>query len=99
MMGRATARNMQSFLTKINLEKLVHLLVLLKRNLLTMHGHVNVKKPRQASETVKELYRFTQFLGLNRPDEFRFDSTSFGTDAHWSINNGYKNGREKMLTV
>jgi hypothetical protein len=32
MMGRGTARYVQSFLTKINLEKLVHLLVLLKRN-------------------------------------------------------------------
>ena len=30
MMGRGTARNMWSFLTKINLEKLVRLLVLLK---------------------------------------------------------------------
>jgi hypothetical protein len=64
-----------------------------------MHGHMNVKKPRQTSETVKELYRFKQFLDLNRPDAFRFDLTSFGTDAHWSINRGYKSSREKMLTV
>jgi len=34
MMGRGTARNMYSFLTKINFEKLVRLLVLLKRNLI-----------------------------------------------------------------
>ena len=31
MMGRGTARNMYSFLTKINLDKLVRLLVLLKK--------------------------------------------------------------------
>jgi hypothetical protein len=34
MMGRGTARNMYSFWTKINLEKLVRLLVLLKRKYL-----------------------------------------------------------------
>jgi hypothetical protein len=37
MMGRGTARNIQSFLKKINLEKLVPLLVLLKRNLYALY--------------------------------------------------------------
>jgi hypothetical protein len=45
MMGRGTARNMYSFLTKINLEKLVRLLVLLKRNVTMQHGHMDVTPP------------------------------------------------------
>jgi hypothetical protein len=44
MMGRGTARNRYYFLTKLNLEKLVHLLVLFKKKFVTMHGHMNVKK-------------------------------------------------------
>jgi len=46
MMGRGTARNMQSFLTKINLEKLVRL-VLLKRNLTECSGTSVYKLPVQ----------------------------------------------------
>ena len=42
-MGRGTARNMQSFLTKINLEKFSTSVGFIKKKFVTMHGHMNVK--------------------------------------------------------
>jgi hypothetical protein len=43
MMGRGTARNMKSFLIKINLKKLARLLVILKKKFVMTHGHMNIK--------------------------------------------------------
>ena len=42
MMDRGTARNMQSFIPKINLRNLCILLVLLQE-FIKVHGHLNVK--------------------------------------------------------
>jgi hypothetical protein len=42
MMGRGTARNMYSFLTKKN-EKISAFVGLTKNNYVTIHGHMNVK--------------------------------------------------------
>jgi hypothetical protein len=44
MMDRGTVRNMQSFISKINLRKSVHLVGFIVRKSVTMHGHMNVKK-------------------------------------------------------
>jgi hypothetical protein len=54
MIGRGTARNMWIFLTKINLENLVRLLVLLKRNL-----HIQYIRKVGGSQGVDyDCYRF-----------------------------------------
>jgi hypothetical protein len=43
MMDRETVQNMQSFISKIKFEKLVHLVGFIIRKFITMHGHMNVK--------------------------------------------------------
>jgi len=43
MMERGTVRNMYNFMPKIKFAKLVHLVGLITKKFVTMHGHMNVK--------------------------------------------------------